>query len=212
MKKTIPQETRYTKEGIMQVIRTLKNTEWWELPTKWADKDGGGGEYIQYEHFHVKVNPQKVGDLGSYELKTHRSQSNSLVSLGSLEPKDGKKKSLLLPLLLQYGYPYKDGKVSEYKCRDRRSGKVCKHVKYNYSNGLCYPKYEKALGIDICGKDVTDSPQNKWGFYLETNRTDKRIFMHFDSNRTSKKEKYRKWLNALQTRNGKLKIWIKNIH
>jgi hypothetical protein len=205
LSKKLPQETHYTKVEIRNIIRSLKNEEWFELPSKWTDKDGGGGEYIQHDHFHVKVNPQKIGDLGSYELKTHRSKSSSLVTLGSLDPKDDEKHSLLLPLLLEYGYPYKEGNISEYRCRDRRAGKVCKHAKYNYLNGLCYPPDELALGVDICGKDVIGFPQNRWGFHLEVNRDDKRIFMHFDHNRTSKQEKYQNWLNTIKARNGELR-------
>ncbi len=205
MSKKPPLEIHYTKEAILQIIHTIRNQEWCELPPKWADKDGGGGEYIQQDHFHVQVNPQKISDLGSYELKTHRSKSTSLVTLGSLDPKGLEKASLLHTLLLQYGYSYKGGKISQYKCRKRQMEKVCKHVKYNYPDGLCYPPDELALGIDICGKDVTDSPQNNWGFYLDVDRINKTLFMHFDPNRTSKEEKYQYWLDVVKTRNDGLR-------
>ncbi|MGI0055880.1 MAG: MvaI/BcnI family restriction endonuclease, partial [Nitrosarchaeum sp.] len=178
MSKTLPVDTNYTKKEIKKIICDIKQRSWLPLPPKWADKDGGGGEYIQYDHFHVKVNPQKVGDLGSYELKTHRSKGNSLVTLGSIDPKDENKGSLLHPLLLSYGFPYKDGNTKKFVCRDRKAGKNCKHAAFHYPNGLCYPDDEISLGVDICGKDVFDSPQNKWGFYLEINREKKRVFMH----------------------------------
>ena len=53
-------------------------------------------------------------------------------------------------------------------------------MKYKYANGLCYPDNEVSLGMDVCGKKVLESPQNKWGFYLEINREKKRVFVHFD--------------------------------
>ena len=200
--KQYPSEMNYTKEQIKDIICSIKQAGWLELPENWKDKDGGGGEYIQHDHFHVKVNPQKIADLGSYELKTHRSTVNSLITLGSIDPKDNSRGSLLLPLLLEYGFPYKNGAISDYKCELAQNGKPCKHVKYNYPGGLCYPPDELALGVDICGKNVTDAPQNNWGFYLEINKKEKRIVIHFDSTRTSLENKYQQWLETLKTRNG----------
>lgn len=201
MKKSYPSEVDYSKDEIKSIISNLKNNQGWlKLPPKWADKDGGGGEYIQHDFFHVRVNPEKIGDLGDYELKTHRSATNSLVTLNSIDPKDKERGSLLHPLLVSYGYPYQ-GKL---QCRKRRDGLQCKHVKYDYPDNLCYPRDEVALGIDICGKDVFDSPQNNWGFYLEVNRDKQRIFMHFDPSRTSTKQKYQDWLTTVEKRNNGL--------
>lgn len=201
MEKLLPSDVNYSKDEIKSIVSNLKNQGWLELPPKWADKDGGGGEYIQHDHFHVKVNPQKIGDLGEYELKTHRSKGNSLITLGSIDPKDKSEGSLLLPLLLNYGFPYKNGDTTKYKCRKRKAGKPCQHTAFNYPNGLCYPDDELALGVDICGENIVDPPQNKWGFYLEINRDKKRIFMHFDPDRTSQKEKYQNWLGEIEKRN-----------
>lgn len=176
----------------------MKQKGWMQLPAKWADKDGGGGEYIQNDYFHVKVNPQKIADLGDYELKTHRSKEQSLITLASLEPKDVS----LHPLLLEYGFPYKDGETDQYKCRARKEGKICRHVKDGNPDGLCYPLDEVALNVDITGEKISHSPPNNWGFYLEINNTKKRVFVHFDSNRTAKDKKYQQWLEQLNTKNG----------
>ncbi len=204
MSKKYPSEINYSKDEIKRIVLKLKSTEWLKVPEKWADKDGGGGEYIQHVHFHVKTNPEKKGDLGSYELKTHRSTGNSLITLGSIDPKNDGQGSMLHPLLIKYGFPYKEGDTSKFMCRDRNKSKDCKHIKYNYENGLCYPDDEVSLGIDVCGKKVITSPQNKWGFYLEVNREKKRVFVHFDHSRTEPEKKYQDWLLTVKNRNNGL--------
>lgn len=201
MDKKYPSEVNLSKDEIKKIVHDLKKQGWLEVPKKWADKDGGGGEYIQHDHFHVKVNPEKTGDLGDYELKTHRSAGNSLITLGSIDPKNEEAGSMLHPLLLNYGFPYKNGDTSKYVCRKKKNGEECEHTKYEYANGLCYPDDEVSLGMDVCGKKVLKSPQNKWGFYLEINREKKRIFVHFDHTRADKEEKRKKWLLTIEARN-----------
>ena len=88
MEKKYPSNVNFSKDEIKKIIQELKKQGWLEVPKKWADKDGGGGEYIQHDHFHVKVNPEKIGYLGDYELKTHRSVGNSLVTLQSIDFKN----------------------------------------------------------------------------------------------------------------------------
>ena len=225
MDKKYPSEVNFSKSEIKEIVLKLKEKKWWELPSKWIGKDGGAGEYIQEEHFHVKVNPEKRGDLGDYELKTTRSRHTGLISLSRMDAKDKSiSESLLHKLLLDYGYPYKKGNTSEFFCRDAKAKKPTdkigpEHKKHlgqiknygPYPNDQCFPDDELSLHTDLCGEIGESSTKSRLGLYLEINREKKIVRPRFDSSRCKNNPKnikkpdakdvnYPQWLESIKAR------------
>ena len=189
-----PSEVNYSKEEIKEKILELKKRGWITLPSNRAGRDGGAGNYIENDVFKVKENNSEGPDLGRYELKTHRDHSDSLNTLKSIEP--GIKGGLITPLVKTFGWPYGP------QCKKRSKGRECMHPKYPPKN-RCYPMNELSVnGIDMCGKNSQIIP-NPRGFYTINNKEEKRVEMHFDSNRIKmNSDNILEWTEALSKRNG----------
>ena len=87
MDKKSPSEVNISKDEIKEIISGIKKQDWITLPKNRAGRDGGAGNYIEEDVFGVKENNEERPDLGTYELKTHREHSDSLITpLKSIEP------------------------------------------------------------------------------------------------------------------------------
>jgi len=96
-------ETRssYSKEELTSRLFDIKRRGWITLEKHREDRDGGLGNTLE-DLLGIPENNIPLADYGSFELKTHRNTSNSLISLFRFEPRPGK----IIPRLLKnYGWP-----------------------------------------------------------------------------------------------------------
>ncbi len=91
----------YTKNELIQRLRDIKKRGWIVLSRYRQDRDGGLGNTLE-DLLGIPENNIPLADYGDFELKTHRSASNSLISLFRFEPRPGK----VIPYLVKnYGWP-----------------------------------------------------------------------------------------------------------
>jgi len=82
-------------------LSEIQRKGWIALTARRQDKDGGLGNTLE-DLLGVPENNIPLADYGQFELKTHRSSSNSLISLFRFEPEPG----LVIPrLVANYGWP-----------------------------------------------------------------------------------------------------------
>ena len=198
MDKKSPSEVNFSKDEIKEIISGLKKQDWITLPKNRAGRDGGAGNYIEEDVFGVKENNEERPDLGTYELKTHREHSDSLNTLKSIEPGIRDRMGLITPLVKNFGFPYGP------QCNKRSKGKECMHKHYD-PNDRCYPDGELSLnGVDMCGENSESKP-NPRGFYIRNNKKEKRIEMHFDSDRIKmESSSIPEWVETLIERHGSI--------
>lgn len=100
-KQHIGSKSTYTKNELIQKLKDVKKKGWIVLTKYRQFKDGGLGNTLE-DLLGVPENNIPLADYGVFELKTHRSTSNSLISLFRFEPKPGK----VIPNLVEnYGWP-----------------------------------------------------------------------------------------------------------
>ena len=199
MDKKLPSQVNLSKDEIKRIVSDLKRQDWITLPKHRAGRDGGTGNYIEEDVFGVKENNEERPDLGIYELKTHREHSDSLNSLKAIEPGPKKRSALITPLVRDFGWP------TQPQCPFRiRKDKRCTHG-HHEPNDRCYPVGTlSAQGIDMCGENSEKIP-NPRGFYIRNNREEKRIEMHFDSDRIKMDSAgIPEWVEVLTERHGSI--------
>jgi hypothetical protein len=91
----------YTKEELAARLSELRDKGWITLTAHRQDKDGGIGNTLE-DLLGLPENNIPIADYGEFELKTHRTSSNSLISLFRYEPEPGE---LVPKLLKKYGWP-----------------------------------------------------------------------------------------------------------
>ncbi len=97
--------TKYTKEALRKKLREISQQGWIDLSPQRKYKDGGPGNTLE-DLLGIRENNIPIADYGEFELKTHRSNSNSLISLFRLEPKPRSKDLAIIPYLVKnYGWP-----------------------------------------------------------------------------------------------------------
>lgn len=90
----------YTKEELAHCLLEIQKKGWIKLTRHRQDKDGGLGNTLE-DLLHIPENNVPLADYGEFELKTHRTSSNSLISLFRFEPKPG---GVIPKLLREYGW------------------------------------------------------------------------------------------------------------
>jgi hypothetical protein len=100
-KMTEKRELVYTKDELVQRLSEIRERGWITLTSHRQDKDGGLGNTLE-DLLHIPENNIPIADYGEFELKTHRTSSNSLISLFRFEPDPGR---LIPRLLVDYGWP-----------------------------------------------------------------------------------------------------------
>lgn len=73
-------KTVHTKEELTQQLLEIKKRSWITLTRRRQDRDGGLGNTLE-DLLGICENNIPLADYGEFELKTHRSTSNSLISL-----------------------------------------------------------------------------------------------------------------------------------
>jgi hypothetical protein len=91
----------YTKNELIDQLTEVRKKEWITLTAHRQDRDGGIGNTLE-DLLGVPENNIPLADYGEFELKTHRTSSNSMISLFSCEPEPG---SVIPSLLKDYGWP-----------------------------------------------------------------------------------------------------------
>lgn len=100
-KPSIGRASVYTKDELTRQLLEIQKKGWIKLTAHRQDKDGGLGNTLE-DLLGVPENNIPLADYGEFELKTHRSESNSLISLFRFEPKPGR----VIPYLVEnYGWP-----------------------------------------------------------------------------------------------------------
>jgi hypothetical protein len=91
----------YTKAELIRKLLEIQKKSWIKITAHRQDKDGGLGNTLE-DLLGIPENNLPLADYGEFELKTHRSESNSLISLFRFEPKPGR----VIPYLVEnYGWP-----------------------------------------------------------------------------------------------------------
>jgi len=91
----------FTKDELINRILDIHKKGWITLTKHRQDKDGGLGNTLE-DLLNIPENNIPLADYGQFELKTHRTSSNSLISLFRYEPRPGE----IIPRLLEnYGWP-----------------------------------------------------------------------------------------------------------
>lgn len=91
----------YTKDELAERLSEIRNRSWITLTAHRQDKDGGMGNTLE-DLLEIPENNIPIADYGQFELKTHRTSSNSLISLFRFEPEPGQ---VVPKLLKEYGWP-----------------------------------------------------------------------------------------------------------
>ncbi len=169
----------FTKEEVRRKLGEIKDRGWIELTKHRQAKDGGIGNNLE-DLIGIQENNLQIADLGIYELKTHRKESDSLISLKRQEPGPGKRNALVPKLVENYGWDFPN-------CDDYNEKGRCKHLKEG-GHGRCYPPGEKSLRIDMDGKNYSER-----GFKIVINRECKRIIIDFNPNKV-KLPDHQNWL------------------
>jgi len=90
----------YSKDELVQRLSEIRERGWITLTSHRQDKDGGLGNTLE-DLLHILENNIPIADYGEFELKTHRTSSNSLISLFRFEPLPGR---VIPRLLINYGW------------------------------------------------------------------------------------------------------------
>ncbi len=98
-KAPVKRELVYTKDELAHRLSEIREKGWITLTSHRQDKDGGLGNTLE-DLLHIPENNIPLADYGEFELKTHRTSSNSLISLFRFEPKPG---GVIPKLLRDYG-------------------------------------------------------------------------------------------------------------
>ena len=85
----------------MERLSEFRDQGWITLTAHRQDKDGGLGNTLE-DLLEIPENNVPIADYGEFELKTHRTSSNSLISLFRFEPKPGE---MVPKLIRDYGWP-----------------------------------------------------------------------------------------------------------
>lgn len=93
--------TVYTKDELIDQLLEIRRRGWIPLTVRRQDRDGGLGNTLE-DLLNIPENNIPLADYGEFEFKTHRSSSNSLISLFRFEPKPGQ---LIPRLVANYGWP-----------------------------------------------------------------------------------------------------------
>jgi hypothetical protein len=97
----IEKKYSFSKNELITRLLQIKKRGWITLERHRKDRDGGLGNTLE-DLLGIPENNFPIADYGTFELKTHRSTSNSLISLFRFEPKPGK----VIPTLVKnYGWP-----------------------------------------------------------------------------------------------------------
>jgi hypothetical protein len=92
----------YTKDELIRQLLRIQKEGWIKVRANRQAKDGGLGNTLE-DLLGIPENNLPLADYGQFELKTHRSESNSLISLFRFEPKPGR----VIPKLVEnYGWPF----------------------------------------------------------------------------------------------------------
>jgi hypothetical protein len=145
------------------------------------NRDGGMGNSLE-DYLKIAENNLALADLGTYELKTHRTKSNSLISLFRKEP--GSRGDALIPKLMALcGWPIS-------RCPTKIKQGKCPHD-FKGVRDRCYPDDERSLRVDMDGKTHAER-----GFKIEIDRNCKKIEIHFDPSKVHPDNK--DWLNNIK--------------
>jgi hypothetical protein len=91
----------YTKDEVVERLSEIRDSGWTTLTSHRQDKDGGLGNTLE-DLLEIPENNIPIADYGEFEFKTHRTSSNSLISLFRFEPKPGE---VVPKLIRDYGWP-----------------------------------------------------------------------------------------------------------
>jgi hypothetical protein len=96
----IEKKYSFSKNELTNRLLKIKKRGWITLERHRKDRDGGLGNTLE-DLLGIPENNFPIADYGIFELKTHRSTSNSLISLFRFEPRPGK----VIPTLVKnYGW------------------------------------------------------------------------------------------------------------
>lgn len=104
------QNALYTKDELVQKLRDIQGRDWISVTEHRQDRDGGLGNTLE-DLLGIPENNIPLADYGRFELKTHRSHSNSLITLFRFEPRP---RSTVPTLVRNYGWP-----ISKYGPKER---------------------------------------------------------------------------------------------
>jgi len=90
----------YTKDELIRRLLEIKAKGWVTLTKYRQDKDGGLGNTLE-DLLDIPENNIPLADYGQFELKTHRINSDSLISLFRFEPKP---EEIIPKLIRDYGW------------------------------------------------------------------------------------------------------------
>lgn len=95
----------FTKTNLKNHLLEIKKMGWITISKHRRDKDGGLGNTLE-DLLGIPENNIPLADYGIFELKTHRSKSNSLISLFRVEPRPRSRKNAIIPNMIKnYGWP-----------------------------------------------------------------------------------------------------------
>lgn len=188
--KVIKARRIFSKAEIISEINTLKDKEWLPMSQSRFNRDGGLGNSLE-DYLKIAENNLALADLGTYELKTHRAKSNSLISLFRKEP--GSRGDALIPKLMALcGWPIS-------RCPTKIKQGICPHDLKGVRD-RCYPEGERSLRVDMDGRRHVER-----GFKIKIDRNTEKIEIHFDPN--SVHQSNIEWLKNIQDIDA-----LKNMH
>lgn len=96
----------YTKESLASELQRISEMGW--IKSRNPGNDGGVGNNLE-DLLKIRENNLPLADAGIFEIKSHRSTSNSLITLFHLEPKPKILGASIVDRILipKYGWPHK---------------------------------------------------------------------------------------------------------
>lgn len=151
----VRQNSVYTKDELIRRLLEIQEKGWIILTRHRRDRDGGLGNTLE-DLLGIPENNIPLADYGEFELKTHRSLSNSLISLFRFEPKPRPR----IPYLVKnYGWP-----IPKYGPRERSLRVDIDAAKFS-ARGFIAKINEKLKRIELhfdSSKVPNTSPYKSW--------------------------------------------------
>jgi len=182
-----PPDGIYTTKWLSEALNRVRARDW--IDSQRPGNDGGIGNTLE-DLIGIPENNLKVADIGEFELKAHKTEGASLVTLFHQDPLPKMKSSPVQYLLLpKYGWPHKT-MAHEFSFRQTIRGD--RHTDRGFSVTLDKTKNQLTTIFDSNQVDVVAhgdwldsvrkraglgalSPAPFWPFDLLRNRTDAKL-------------------------------------
>jgi hypothetical protein len=144
----VPPVKFYTRESLAERLQEVREMGW--IENTQPQNDGAAGNILEHL-LGIPTNNVPIPDASGWELKTQKTNTQSLISLSHKEPEPRRERVVSKFLLPNYGWPHQEA-------------------------GKTYPEDEMSFRMTMNGKTYTDR-----GFKVIVNREKQRLEVEFNS-------------------------------